>query len=114
MVEHIHWKKTTNPDYLGTYAFDRDQEMIVRIKDLRQEKIQNPNGGSEEKIVMYFDGDIKPMILNTTNMKNIEKALKTPYMDEWVGRKLQLYVDPAVSAFGQIVAAVRVRDFEPK
>ena len=47
-------------------------------------------------------------------MKNIEKALKTPYMDEWVGRKLQLYVDPAVSAFGQIVAAVRVRDFEPK
>ena len=37
MVEHIHWKKTTNPDYLGTYAFDRDQEMIVKIKDLRQE-----------------------------------------------------------------------------
>ena len=114
MVAHEHWKKTTNPDYLGTYAFDRDQEIIVKIKDLRQEKIHNPNGGSEEKMVMYFEGDVKPLILNTTNMKNIEKALKTPYMDEWVGRKLQLYVDPAVSAFGQIVAAVRVRDFEPK
>ena len=90
-----------------------DREFVVKIKDLRKEKIHNPNGCSEENMVMYFEEDVKPLILDTTNMKNIEKALKTPYMDEWIGRKLQLYFDPAVSTF-EIRITVRVRDFEPK
>lgn len=35
MAEHIHWKKTTNPDYLGTFAFEKDEEKIVKIADVK-------------------------------------------------------------------------------
>ena len=46
-------------------------------------------------------------------MKSIAKATGTPYMDEWIGKKIQLYIDPAVSAFGTVTEGVRVRDFAP-
>lgn len=111
-VGHVHWKKTTNPDYLGSYAFDDGKDMIVQIKDVRIETVQNQQG-REDKPVLFFEGDVKPLILNSTNMKTIEKVTGSPYMDDWVGKKLQLFVT-MVSAFGTTTEAVRVRDFPPQ
>lgn len=112
MAEHVHWKKTTNPTYLGEWDFEPGEEMIVQVKDVRIETVTNPQG-KEDKPVMYFENGIKPMVLNTTNMKVIEKAAGTPYMDEWVGKKLQLYVT-MVAAFGTTTNAVRIREFCPR
>lgn len=112
MAEHIHWKKTTNPTYLGAWDFEDGKDMIVMIKDVVVEMIQNQNG-REEKPVAYFEGGVKPMILNPTNMGAIAKALGTPFMDEWVGKKIQLYVT-MVFAFGTNTEAVRVREFAPR
>ena len=113
MAEHIPWKKTTTPAYLGTYAFDEGEEMIVQIKDVRTEMVQNAQG-REEKPVAYFENGVKPLILNTTNMKAIQKATGSPYLDEWVGKKIQLYVDKGIPAFGTVTDGVRVREFSPR
>lgn len=107
-----HWKKLTNPDYLGAYALEDGKDMIVTIKTVRPEMITGQNGQKEECVVAHFDGDVKPMILNKTNMKAIEKALKSPYIEDWSGHNIQLYAD-MVSAFGTTTMALRVRDFEP-
>ena len=85
--------------------------MILTISDVKEEMVQNQQG-SEKKPVLYFQGDHKPLILNTTNMKAIAKACGTDYMDEWCGKNIQLYGDQ-VSAFGTTTRAVRVRDFAP-
>ena len=61
----------------------------------------------------YFENGVKPLIMNKTNMAATEKATGTPFIDEWVGHKLQLYVT-TVSAFGEVTMAVRVRDFSPQ
>lgn len=106
-------QKTTNQAYLGTYAFDEGEEMIVQIKDVRTEMVQNAQG-REEKPVAYFENGVKPLILNTTNMKAIQKATGSPYMDEWVGKKIQLYVDKWIPAFGTVTDGVRVREFSPR
>jgi len=112
MAEHIHWKKTTNPNYLGEWDFEDGKDMIVQVKDTKVEVIQNAQG-KEEKPVMYFENGVKPLILNVTNMKAIEKATGSAYMDEWVGKKLQLYIT-LVAAFGETTKAVRVREFAPQ
>lgn len=112
MAEHIHWKKTTNPNYIGSWDFEDGKDMIVKVKDVREEVIQSQQG-SEEKLVMYFEGDVKPLIMNTTNKKATEKATGSAFLDEWVGKKLQLYIAP-VSAFGEMTMAVRVREFAPQ
>ena len=85
--------------------------MIVTIEDVKREMVQNQQG-SEEHLVLYFKGDFKPMILNTTNKKNVSKACGTDWIDEWVGKKIQLYQE-IVTAFGETGPAVRIRDFAP-
>ena len=112
MAEHIHWKKTTNPNYIGSWDFEDGNDKIVKVKAVEIETIQNAQG-KEEKPVMYFENGVKPLILNTTNMKAISKATGSDFLDEWVGKKLQLYVT-LVSAFGDTTKAVRVREFPVK
>ena len=110
-MARTHWKKITNTNYFSSWDLPEGKDMIVRIIEIRQEMIQNAQG-REEKAVAVIEGQ-KPLILNTTNMKSIAKALGTPYVEEWAGRKVQLYSEK-VAAFGEITEAVRVRDFDPE
>ena len=110
-MARTHWKKMTNTNYFGSWDLPEGKDMIVRIIEVKQEMIQNAQG-REEKAVAVIEGQ-KPLILNTTNMKSIAKALGTPYIEEWAGRKVQLYSEK-VAAFGEITEAVRVRDFDPE
>lgn len=113
MAEHVRVENLMNKKYFGEWNLPEDgSDMIVKIKDVKQEEIQSPTGGKEVKTVLYFEGDIKPMILNVTNMKRIASVVKSPYIDEWVGKKIQLYSE-VVAAFGSTTKAVRVREFAP-
>lgn len=108
-----HWKKLHNPDYLGAYSLDPGKELILTIKSVQVEKVQNPDGKKEDCMVMKFAEPQKPMIINATNCKTITKLYKTPYVEQWTGRKIQLFVDN-VKAFGDVVEALRIRPFTPK
>ncbi len=112
MSENLtHWKKLTNPNYIGSHDFQPNQELQVEIEKVSQERIELFNGKKlEEKdtILARFKGAKKPMILNKENMKIITKCLGTPYIEEWAGKRITLHVTK-VSAFGEIVDAVRVK-----
>ena len=53
------------------------------------------------------------MILNVAKSKAIQKVVGSPYFEDWAGHAIQLYIDPNVRAFGEIVSAVRVRPRKP-
>ena len=108
-----HWKKLTNPDYLGAYALEPGQDLIVTIKCVANEVVTGTDGKKETCSVMHFVENVKPLVLNATNSKTITKLLKTPYIEQWTGRKIQLYVEYGIKAFGDIVDAIRVRPFLP-
>lgn len=108
-----HWKKLTNPDYLGAYALEPNQDLIVTIKSVANEVVTGTDGKKETCSVMRFAENVKPMVLNATNSKTISKLFKTPFIEEWEGRKIQLYVETGVKAFGDVVDALRVRPFLP-
>ena len=103
-----HWKKLTNPNYLGSYAFNQGEEKTATIKVVRQETVTGADGGTDECIVCYFKEDILPLILNKTNCKLIEKQSKTPYIEEWAGLTVTMRVQK-VKAFGDVVDAVRIK-----
>lgn len=111
-MSKTHWKKLTNPDYLGAYSLDEGEERTVTIKSVKQEMITGNQGKKEEALVMYLEGE-KPMILNRTNAKQIEKVLKTGFIENWVGRSIIVYATP-VQAFGDTVEALRVKPYAPK
>lgn len=108
-----HWKKLANPDYLGAYALDPGKDMILTIKSVAEENITGADGKKEDCIVMRFRENVKPMIINATNAKMIQKIYHTPYIEDWSGCKIQLYVDQ-VKAFGEVVDALRIRPYVPK
>lgn len=113
MAEHIHWRKAMNPKYLGEWDLPDGKDMIVTIKDVIIEEVRNANG-TEKKPVIYFEGNIKPMILgNKVNQQRISKVCGSNYYDEWVGHDIQLYTE-MVSAYGTTTMALRVRDFAPR
>lgn len=112
MSEKTHWKKLTNPNYLGSYAFQPGEEKTVTIKEVKREIVQNQNG-KEECTVAHFVEDIKPLILNKTNADAIARVWGTPYIEDWAGKKIVLKVKK-VSAFGDTVDAVRVSKERPE
>lgn len=107
-----HWKKLTNPDYLGSYALLPGEEIIATIKSISNEEVTGADGKKEICSVVHFSEKIKPMILNATNFKTIAKLFKTPYIEQWIGRKIQIYTEK-VKAFGDIWDALRIRPFLP-
>ena len=74
--------------------------------------VTGPDGKQEECIVAQLAGE-KPFILNKTNCKTIAKVHGSPYIEDWAGKKITLYV-AKVKAFGDTVEALRVRTEKPK
>lgn len=114
MSEKTHWKKVvSDPNYLGEADFGEGEEKIATIaRVVRDETIQTAEGKSK-KAVVYFSEPLKPMILNVARSKAIEKVVGSPYFEDWVGAKIQLYIEHGIKAFGDVVSAVRVRPRKP-
>jgi hypothetical protein len=106
-----HWKKLTNPDYLGSYDFEPNEKRVVTILNVTREMITGAEGKKEECTIAKLHNS-KPMILNKTNCKAITKAYGTPYIEDWVNIPITLYV-AKVKAFGDTVDALRVELTKP-
>ncbi|MBQ1790980.1 MAG: hypothetical protein II008_12445 [Oscillospiraceae bacterium] len=108
-----HWKKMTNPNYLGSYSLEDGQDITLTIREVRQEQVIGSDGKKEECIVCYWVEPQKPMILNVTNCKTIQKVTGSPYIEKWSGHRIQIGTEK-VSAFGAVVDALRVRPYAPR
>jgi len=111
-MKKTHWKKEFNYSYMGSYSLPDGQDVILTIKKTRKELVKGTNGKEENCFVCYFEESEKPMILNKTNCKTIEKLYRTPYIEQWAGIRVQIGID-TVSAFGETVEALRIRMIKP-
>lgn len=114
-MNKTHWKKLNNPDYIGAYELmngEEATELVVTILEVKKETVTGPNNRSDECIVAKLK-DQKPFIINATNAKTITKLAESPYIEDWAGLSIILYV-AQVKAFGDTVDALRVRDRLPE
>ena len=101
-----HWKKLTNPDYLGAYDFADGEQRLVTVKSVEQKTIKSERG-DEQEITINFVESYKPMIINATNAKTIAQISGSNFIEDWTG--LQFYiVVKKVKAFGDVVDALRI------
>lgn len=114
-MEKTHWKKLDNPNYLGVYALKPGQDLVVQIASVNQEEIFNPNTHKKEVcIVAHFSNkDVKPMVLNVTNCNMISRIYGTPYIEDWVGKYISIYIKSGIQAFGGTVDGLRIRNRIP-
>jgi len=111
-MKKTHWRKQDNPNYLGAYSLmdGETKELTVTIEKVTTEEVKNERG-SETCRVAYLKGQ-KPMILNTTNSRAIEKIYGTPYIEDWKGKSITLYV-AKVKAFGDEIECLRIKKQKP-
>ena len=87
-MSKTHWKALTNPNYLGVYSFSDNKDIVGTIKTVSNEVVTGPGGRKEECTICHFVENIKPMILNKTNMKAIQKIASSPYVEDWQGTRI--------------------------
>lgn len=69
-------------------------------------------GKGEEKLIIYFQGHKKGMVLNKTNANNIG-ILYGPETEDWVGQPIIIF-EAMVDFQGKTVPALRIRGPQPK
>lgn len=118
MSEGTHWKKLTNPNYLGSWDFAAGEERLLTIDRVLQEQvidmenIKKDMNAKKPCIVAHFREASKPMILNKTNCKTMQGLYNTPIIEEWAGRQIIVKVEK-VRAFGKLEDALRIKNEKP-
>ncbi len=81
--------------------------MTVSVCD--RHNVAKEGAEPELKWCLGFAETDKPLVLNSTNIQLCERIFASDDTDEWVGKKVVLYVDPNVSYGGKVVGGIRVR-----
>ena len=113
-MAETHWKKLVDTNYLGSWDIVGGR-LVLQIVKIKQERIFNQNKNAEESCtVAYFsDERYKPMILNKTNCKTMQKLTGSPYIEKWAGTRIEIKTEK-VKAFGELVDALRISKTAPK
>jgi hypothetical protein len=114
-----HWRKFINDTYLNESDFLHPETgdkitVIGTITKIETEEVTNPSGKSDELPILHFKKS-KPLVLSAKiNFKNIESALKSSFIEDWIGKRIELFYDPTVKFGSQRVGGVRVKPVAPK
>jgi len=112
MSDTTHWKQNFNYTYTGAYELAPNEERTLTISSTSREEVQGSDGKKEMCFVARFAGSSKPMILNKTNCKTLEK-LYGPYVEAWIGKRVIIKAEK-VKAFGDVVEALRIKKTVPQ
>ena len=76
---------------------------------IKEEEVTTPGKGTETRLVLYFDGLKKGLVLNRTNFEKLVELTGTDDCEKWVDTPVQLYVDPDVKYGGKKTGGIRIR-----
>lgn len=98
-MSKTHWKALADTSqYLGKQHFGPDEKKDVTIESVEEQVVENHAKRTKDvKAIMYFaEADVRPWIVNKTNRGKIAELLDSPYIEDWTGKKITLFVDPKV------------------
>lgn len=114
MENKTHYKKLRNPNYIGSYELTQNNNKTISLNVTIEKTVKEPvqNGDKKEDMMVMYLKNQKPMIVNSTNAKMISKVIGSPFIEDWTGKTITLYV-ANIRAFGEMQQALRVRDKLP-
>jgi len=98
--------------YLKRESVTTEGEVHTVVK-CAEEEINSVDGGSETKWILYLS-DLKPLIMNATNIRRAVAAFGTAEVNDWNGMKIIVYDDETVEFGGKVVGGVRLRAIPAK
>lgn len=112
-----HYRTLYSRDYLASFDLGGKDIVveIVKVVPVKLRKIKDKRETIEQRPVLYFRGreNGPGMVLNPTNGKTM-LAMYGAHIEDWIGKKVTLYVDHNVRLGGGIVDGLRIRPVKPK
>lgn len=84
-------------------------DILVTIRGWEIQDVSADNDPTDEKYILNFDEDVKPLVLNKTNFAFITTITGEQDADNWAGCKIVLWHDPTIMFKGEIKGGTRVR-----
>jgi hypothetical protein len=82
--------------------------VVLTIKGFRMETLKSDDG-EEDKMVLHFVEDVKPMVLNRTNAQLVGVATGAKTAGDARGKKIVVYNDPTVAFGSKITGGLRIK-----
>lgn len=98
-MSKTHWKSLADTSqYLGKQHFGPDEKKDVTIEVVEEQIVENHAKRTKDvKAVIHFvEPDVRPLIANKTNRSAIAELLGSPFVEDWAGKTITLWVDPKV------------------
>ena len=87
---------------------DCDPPILLTVRGVKQDNV-GTEAEPDEKWTMLFHEDVKPLVLNSTNLQLIARIMDSDDTDDWTDKQIVCYSDPNVSFGGKLVGGIRVR-----
>ena len=127
-LEHMKPLKGDEPlprdsEYLGADDLDTASEPVLTIKNLYRGKVTLSRGKEVKNVLTFVEesvpgiaGEVRPMILNSTNRQTLKKLFKAVTANALEGKKIQLFIEHGVRnpSNGELTDGIRIRDKAPK
>lgn len=98
-MSKTHWKSLADTSqYLGKQHFGPDEKKDVTIESVEEQIVENHAKRTKDvkAIIHFVEDDVRPLIANKTNRGKIAELLDSPFVEDWIGRRITLFVDPKV------------------
>ena len=82
---------------------------VWTITDVNEKTVTAPGKEPKDKLVLSFDGTHKGLVLNMTNGDALYDITGQDDPEEWIGTRVELFVDDTVAYAGKRIGGVRLR-----
>lgn len=82
--------------------------LVLTIKGFRMETLKSDEG-EEDKMVLHFMEDVKPMVVNRTNAQLIGACTGVKTAGDARGKQIVVYNDITVSFGGRVTGGLRIK-----
>ena len=99
-------------DDLGTSNYiaksDVGSGLLLTFKSYEKKNVGI--GKQDMQYVFYFDEHVKGFIMKPTNGNLVAAVVGSANFDDWIGKKIVLYIDPTVEfPKGKVIGGIRCR-----
>ena len=99
--------------YVGNAKYLKKEDIPSPVNTsilwIKEEEVTTPGKGTETRLVLYFDGLKKGLVLNTANAEALADVTGTDDYEKWSDVPIQLYADPDVTFGKKKVGGIRIR-----
>jgi len=88
---------------------DVNPSQVWTITNVEERTITAPGREPKDRVVLFFNGTKKGLVLNMTNGDALFKMTGHDDPEEWIGTRVELFVDESVAYAGQPIGGVRLR-----